>query len=558
MRLTKPQTFGIIIVTGVALEVLVCFWFQGPPVRPIGQGSDSTGDVEFSAEAAMKIHAAVFPDKPHPIGSPENAIVRESIVQILIDHGWSVEPAVPFEVTPRRYGAGTNNDDHAKIISPGNILAFRDELSDRKARPLLIVSHYDSCVFGPGAGDAGGCVAAAIEASRCLTVRADEIKRPVHLLLTDGEENGLDGAQHFIQTHPLAALKPIVLNLDARGTAGPVVMFESHAGNLELIRHTVNRFARPRLTGSLFTAIYRRMPNGTDFTIFRDAGCPGLNFALIDGAHRYHRPDDSRINLDQRSVQHFGDTLLSVAREIAVRTDDFSDTSEDGLFFDLLGTSVIVAPLWWNLPLRFIILFIAMQIYGRPLIRTKEFRAVLMVWCTMAAVLPAMAALGYLLSRSILGTSLLPVPFVSWGHWISLSLWIIALLVCGLWMHAMLRRYRSETVWNAFWLAHAATNMVASIAMPEFSYLLFVPAVFAMIVTLTVNDVFLRTAIVTCLSAVLLIPLHHLIAIALGPAAGMLLLPAFSLLSMPLLPAFSRIVTDSRDRTSCRREASGR
>jgi hypothetical protein len=42
----------------------------------------------------------------------------------------------------------------------------------------------------------------------------------------------------------------------------------------------------------------------------------------------------------------------------------------------------------------------------------------------------------------------------------------------------------------------------------------------------------------------LLIPLHHLIAIALGPASGLMLLPAFSLLSMPLLPAFSRSATD--------------
>lgn len=544
MRITKRQTFGIIIATCVALEFLICFRFQGPPVRPVVQDSDSTGDLEFSAEAAMKIHETVFSDVSHPAGSPENAIVRSSIVDLLTAQGWTVESAVPFEVTPRRNKAAASDGEGVKIISPGNIVAFRSELADRKARPLMIVSHFDSCAFGPGAGDAGGCVAAAIEASRCLTLRPDEIKRPVYLLLTDGEEAGLDGARHFVATHPLAAQKPIVLNLDARGTSGPVVMFESHVGNLELIRRTVNRFERPRLTGSLFTAIYRMLPNGTDFTIFRDAGCPGLNFALIDGAHRYHRPDDSRANLDPRSVQHFGATTLSVAREIATSSDDLNDTSEDGLFFDLLGTTVVVAPLWWNAPLRFLILFIAVQIYGRPLVKVKEFRTVFTVWLTMAFVLPAMAGLGFVLSLCIRGTSLLPVPFVPWGHWLSLSLWIIALSVCSIWMHLMLRRHRAETVWNAFWLAHAATNMVVSIAMPEFSYLLFVPALFAMFVTVAVKDIFLRTAIVTCLSAVLLIPLHHLIAIALGPASGLMLLPAFSLLSMPLLPVFSRSATD--------------
>jgi hypothetical protein len=44
---------------------------------------------------------------------------------------------------------------------------------------------------------------------------------------------------------------------------------------------------------------------------------------------------------------------------------------------------------------------------------------------------------------------------------------------------------------------------------------------------------------VACLCGVLLIPLHHLLAIALGPANGLLLFPAFSLLAMPLLPAFA-------------------
>ena len=47
-----------------------------------------------------------------------------------------------------------------------------------------------------------------------------------------------------------------------------------------------------------------------------------------------------------------------------------------------------------------------------------------------------------------------------------------------------------------------------------------------------------RTQTVACLSAVLLIPLDRLISIALGPANGMLLFPVYSLLIMPMLPAF--------------------
>ncbi len=546
MRLSKRQTFAIVISACAVLELLVCALYQGPAPRVASDKSNEDDQPLFSADAAMAIHEQVFPDVPHIIGSLENAAVRTAIVDRLTADRWVVEPAVPFDVTLR---TGYSSEPNTIVTSPGNIVAYRPELSDRTERPLLMVSHFDSCPFGPGAGDAGGCVASVIEAGRLLTLDASRLKRPVWIVLTDGEENGLDGAKHFVSHHPLMAQKPIVLNFDARGTAGPVAMFESHAGNLEMIQSLANRFQRPRITGSLFTAIYRMMPNGTDFTVFREAGCPGLNFALIDGAHRYHRPDDSRANLDRRSVQHFGDTALAVAQEIATSEVSYNDVSQDGLFFDVLGQWVLVVPLWWNGPLRFIVLFFAVQIYGRPLMRAqpRRFRTVLTVWGTMAAVLPMMAALGFVLSRSILGTSILPVPFVSWGHWISLVLWIISLSICGLWMHSTLRQHDATTVWNAFWLAHAATNMVVSIFLPEFSYLLFIPALAAILLTLVVDDVFARTAMVTCFSAVLLIPLHHLIAIALGPASGLMLLPAFSLLSMPLLPAFSRgTIADGR------------
>ncbi|MFN9719221.1 MAG: M20/M25/M40 family metallo-hydrolase [Planctomycetota bacterium] len=539
MRISKRQTFTIVITTCVILELLVNIVYQGPLPRTMGDSTDADNPSRFSADAAMAIHELVFPDAPHTIGSVENSAVRSAIVDRLTADGWIVERAVPFDVRLR------NRDGLQKdvvVTSPGNIVAYREELMDRSARPLIMVSHFDSCPFGPGAGDAGGCVAAIIEAARLLTRDASRLRRPVWLLLTDGEENGLDGANHFVKHHSLMASRPIVLNFDARGTAGPVAMFETHAGNLEMIERLANRFQQPRVTGSLFTAIYRMMPNGTDFTIFRDAGCSGLNFALIDGAHRYHRPDDSRANLDRRSVQHFGDTALSVAREIASSDHSFDNNREDGLFFDLLGQSVFVIPLWWNQPLRLFVLFLAEQIYGRPLMKDKprKIRTILTVWGTMAAVLPMMAVLGFTLSRSILGTSILPVPFVSWGHWISLFLWIVSLSACALWMHFMLCRHDARIVWNAFWLAHAATNMVVSILLPEFSYLLFIPALAAMLITLFVEDVLARTTMVTCFAAVLLVPLHHLIAIALGPAGGLMLLPAFSLLSMPLLPAFSR------------------
>ena len=94
------------------------------------------------------------------------------------------------------------------------------------------LSGSDVCVGGVTVAVAtGGCVAAVIEAARGLiytdTTFGPDLQRPIYLLFTDGEELGLLGAQQFVKRHPLSAKKPIVLNFDARGTSGPVVMYES-------------------------------------------------------------------------------------------------------------------------------------------------------------------------------------------------------------------------------------------------------------------------------------------------------------------------------------------
>ncbi len=534
MNRTNYLTIGIVFLFCACLEVCVCILFRGPAAVPISE-VDAEGnlqDARFSAGRALEIHRRVFPDSPHPAGSAANADVRLRIVDLLDEHGWQVEPPLAVATDHRIHG---------------NVIAFRADQQGLTAKPLVVASHFDSCNFGPGAGDAGSCVAAIIEAGRLLTTNTAGLRRPVWMVLTDAEENGLVGARELASSHPLSRQHPIVLNFDARGNAGPVCMFETHEGNHESIRRLVNKLARPRLTGSLFTAVYKALPNGTDFTEFRNAGWQGFNFALIDGAWNYHRPEDTFENLDPRSVQHLGETALSVAQAIAATDDDFNDQSQNAIFFDVLGHYVIHMPISWNLPIRFALLFAAVQVYGRPLVRRRVVWPVIRVWSTMAMILPMACALGWLVSRSIMGTSILPRPFVEHGHWLSLGMWFICLVACGTLAYGMLRRVNQECLWDAFWLAHAATCMVVSIFLPEFSYLLSVPAMFALVSTLLIRSIPTRTRVVACLSAILLIPLDHLISIALGPANGMLLFPVYSLLIMPMLPAFGHFITAEAD-----------
>ncbi|HRA87318.1 MAG TPA: M28 family peptidase [Planctomycetaceae bacterium] len=530
MILSKPATVCISLLILLVIESIACLQYVGPSVVSEADADASTavGTPLFSAERALEIHRQLFNDSSHPAGSVENDAVRGRLVHLLQEQGWSVE-------------VQTCNTGGREPLLLHNVVAHRPEQEGLSLQPLVLASHYDSCRFGPGAGDAGSCVAAVIEAGRLLTLNAKQLKRPVWLLFTDGEEGGLLGAREFVATHPLSQQRPLVLNFDARGSAGPVVMYETHSGNLTAVSEWVNQLARPIITGSLFTAVYRSMPNGTDFSVFQQAGWQGFNFAIIDGAHRYHQPDDTLANLDPRSVQHLGEQALKMSTFIAANSQDLAVTKEDTVFFDVFGLFVVHYPVWWCLPIRFALFFVAVQLYGRHVLRRPVLPQAIQVWCTMLIVLVASIAVGWIVSRCIMGTAVLPRAFVWYGHALSFAMWCLTMLLALSIAHWMLRRIDQRVVWDSFWLGQATTCLVVSIWAPEFSHLLSIPGAFAIILTLTIRSISFRTILAVTFAGVMLIPMQHLLAIALGPSAGMLLFPAFVLIAMPMLPAMGRM-----------------
>ncbi len=527
--MSNRRTLGLSILSLLLIELVVCVQYRGPAVVS-EQNADAltvAGVPTFSAERALKIHQRLFDGTIHPAGSAANDAVRRRLEELLREHGWDVET--------QACALGDPDKESTPLLH--NVIARRPEQNRLSLQPLVLATHFDSCKSGPGAGDAGACVAAVVEAARLLTLQAVDLKRPVWLLFTDGEEGGLLGAKAFTGSHPLSKQQPLVLNFDARGTAGPVAMFETHRGNSTAIDEWVNTLARPRITGSLFTAIYRLMPNGTDFSVFRNAGWQGFNFAILDGAHRYHQPDDTFDNLDPRSVQHFGEHALSVARGISKDFRDLQATREDRVYFDILGLVVIHFPVWWCVPLRFAVLIVAVQLYGRQVLRQNVIRQAMKVWLTMLLIITTSPVVGWLITSSIYHTAILPRAFVWYGHGLSFAMWCLSLLSSLAIAHWLLRRIDRSLVWNAFWLGQATTCMVVSIYAPEFSYLLSIPAAVAIALTFTVRSVPLRTILATIAAGILLIPVQHLLSIALGPRSGVLLFPAFALVAMPMLAA---------------------
>jgi hypothetical protein len=301
------------------------------PNPPAPKPADAPA-TEFSAERAM-VHLRALAQTPRPFGSAANAAVRDYLSTQLRALGLSAEtqplPRVRNQAVP---GANVM----ARI--PG----VRD--TDYPARAVALVCHHDSVPMGPGASDNGVAVAAILETARALKA-GPGLRNDIILLFTDGEETGLDGARAFASGCPWMKDLGLALNFDARGVTGPVFMYETGAGNGRVIRELAKAAPRP-VANSLMYEVYQHMPNDSDFTVFKQARLPGLNFAFIGDPQHYHAPTDDLAHVSRRSLQHDGSYALSLARHFG-NLDLTQLEATDAVYFDLFGRWLVHYPVAW-------------------------------------------------------------------------------------------------------------------------------------------------------------------------------------------------------------------
>jgi hypothetical protein len=293
------QSAGRLRIPLLGLALVVCAgWLSVRVLEPPAVRTD-TAIGEFSTERALAMLGR-FSSTMHPVGTVAHDRVRDEVVAAFREIG--LEPTIQRAVVahPRR----------TQVCFVENVLARLP--GRRPGKAVALVTHYDSTAASFGAADAGAGVVALVEVGRVLRAGA-QLEHDVLFLITDGEEYGLYGAQAFVGQDPQARDIAVVVNLEARGSSGPSLMFETGAGNSTLIELLAATVANPRAT-SLAYEIYRLMPNDTDFTVFKKAGVPGLNFAFIGSPWTYHTPLDNLASLDRRSLQHHGEQTLALAR----------------------------------------------------------------------------------------------------------------------------------------------------------------------------------------------------------------------------------------------------
>ena len=343
----KHRWIGVVVALVLGAFAAISLLALEPP-EPLPASAQAS---EFSAERAFS-HVEQIAERPHPVGSPANAEVRDYLVGQLEDLG--LRPTVQ-EATSARTKEGT-----ASIARVHNIHARIPGSSP--TGHVVLVAHYDSVPRGPGAADDGAGVAAILEIARAITSSSPP-RNDIDIVFTDAEEPWLLGAQAFVRESPLDPQRSVVLNLEAGGTSGPALMFESSPDNATLIPALAS--AQRPLAGSGWEACYQLLPNDTDFTVFRDAGFAGMNFSLVEGSARYHTPEDSPANLDPASLQHMGATVLATAHHFAGQ--DLGVPRGGSLtYFTVLG-ELVHYPQQLAVPLAVLaaVVFVATLLYAR-------------------------------------------------------------------------------------------------------------------------------------------------------------------------------------------------
>ncbi|MEI6225053.1 MAG: M20/M25/M40 family metallo-hydrolase, partial [Deltaproteobacteria bacterium] len=320
--------------------LLAATWLGLEPPSPV---PSSAPPGSFSAERALprlrRVLDAAGDGVPHPAGSEAGRRVRDAVVAELRALG--IEPRVVDSLTCNRYLTCT---------PVSNVIA---RIPGRARGPAVLVSaHHDSVPAGPGAADDGSGVAIVLELARAL--RAEPAGADVILLVDDAEEAGLGGAEAFLND-PAAREVGAIVNLEARGTGGPSLLFETTGGSAAIVRRFAEGARRP-MGSSLLSTVYRLLPNDTNLTVLRRLGVPGANLAFVDGAVRYHTPRDDLAHLDPRSVQHQGENALGLVRAFS------GPIAAEGaaVWFDLLGLVVVRFPEGLALPAALAALFLAL------------------------------------------------------------------------------------------------------------------------------------------------------------------------------------------------------
>lgn len=332
------KNYSSILTVAIIIGILT---FLFVTLTPSWSEDEENKVTEFSTKRALE-HVTAISQQPHYVGTQNHDVVANYILKELSKLGLVTTVQEGYTLT-----------DWGNLVKSKNIMC-RIEGSHPENKALLLLSHYDSAPHSasPGASDDASGVATILEGVRAFLNTRAKHQNDIIILFTDAEELGLNGASLFVTQHPWAKQVGLVLNFEARGTAGPSYMLmETNKGNAGLVGEFSKAGVWHPVSNSLMYSIYKMLPNDTDLTVFREQGdIQGFNFAFIDGHYNYHTQQDDVAHLDKHSLKHQGAYLMPLLNHFSNANLEKTHSAKDFVYFSI-PYSFISYPFDWILPM---------------------------------------------------------------------------------------------------------------------------------------------------------------------------------------------------------------
>ena len=347
-RLLAPIAALLGLVAGLSVLILP---------SPTPTTADPT---TFSAERAM---ASInrLADEPHSVLRREaHDRARDDVIGMFSDLGYTAEvhsdPMFDFSKPEDKELFESFTTEQQATLKDATADTIVVDVPGKSERTMALMAHYDSATVeadengqqsitagtSHGAGDDGYGVAAIVEALRAIKAEGRQPENSLKIVITDGEEIGFIGARNEMRYHRADYENvDLVLNLEARGTSGPALMFETSSNNSAVAGYFLSHVKQP-VAGSLLPSLYARMPNTTDMAAFIPEGFTVLNIAAIGEAEHYHHATDAPRYVDHSTLQHYGDQVLGLTRAWAFDGQAPTLTADGNLHFFQLWRGLTV------------------------------------------------------------------------------------------------------------------------------------------------------------------------------------------------------------------------
>ena len=483
-RLLAPIAALLGLVAGLSVLIL-------PSPAPT-----TAGPTQFSAERAM---ASInrLADEPHSVLRREaHNRARDDVVGMFSDLGYTptVHSDPMFDLSDpadKRIFDGLSAEQQAVLKdAPAETIVV--DVPGKSEHTMALMAHYDSATVEAdesghqhitdgtslGAADDGYGVAAIVETLRAVKADGRQPENSLKIVITDGEEIGLIGARNEMRHHRADYENvDLVLNLEARGTSGPALMFETSPNNRAVAGYFLSHVKQP-VAGSLLPSLYARMPNTTDMAAFIPKGFTVLNIAAIGDAEHYHHPTDAPRYVDHSTLQHYGDQVLDLARAWAFDGQAPTLTADGDLhFFQLWRGLTVRYPAAVGTGLGCLAVIAALGVVAVRARSLRWKRVLGSVWgltwrATFASAAAGLVQRGAMAMKWAPESGLGPNPLLVWMFAGG------ALIGSGLTVHFVVRRWKEglgqETL-AAVLLLLAAACVPLMVLLPGAAYVLVLP-----------------------------------------------------------------------------------